>query len=245
MCRNYTNLATFFIIVAFLSLSFSSSAKQRTIKYKKGSIFVVTMATTHGDIVIRLLNETPIHRDNFVKLAHNGFYDNILFHRVINDFMIQAGDPTSRDRSDEARKEYGETSAPYQLKAEIDSSIAHYRGAVGAARESDNNPDKMSSGSQFYIVQCPPTDKMKSRLDGLFKAGKMSQSHVEEYGKRGGTPHLDGGYTVFGRVLDGMDVVDKVAAEKCDSKDCPERDIEIVKTKVKQYRNKKFKKLYE
>lgn len=244
MYRNYTNLTTFFLTLSFLMLSFSSFAKEKTFKLKKGNVYVVTMTTNEGEIVFQLLNSTPIHRDNFVKLAGNNFYDNVLFHRVINDFMIQAGDAKTRDRSPEARKDYGDEEPPYKppytLKAEIDPLILHYRGALGAARESLNNPEKESSPSQFYIVQCPVSEKLKEKIDKAVKSGKMSKEQSEEYLKRGGTPHLDGGYTVFGSVLRGMDVVDLIANVKRDKKDCPEKDIEILETKVKQINKKKL-----
>lgn len=240
MYRNYTNLATFFLTLSLLMLSFSSFAKQKEMKLKKGKVYVVTMTTNHGDILFQLFNNTPAHRDNFVKLATTNFYDSLLFHRVINEFMIQAGDQKTRDRSPEAHKEYGKGGAPYKIKAEIDSLNLHYRGALGAAREAFNNPKKESSGSQFYIVQCPVTEKLKERIASAVKSGKMSKEQSEEYLKRGGTPHLDGGYTVFGSVLKGMNVVDTIAATECDKKDCPKSDVEILKTSVKQVKEKKL-----
>lgn len=241
MYRNYTKLATFFVTLSLLLFSFSSFAKEREIKLKKDRVYVVTMTTNKGDIVMQLLNSTPIHRDNFVKLSNAGSYNNTLFHRVIKDFMIQGGDLTSRDRSPEARKKYGdgENDQPYLLKAEISPLIFHYRGALGAAR--DPNPAKASSSSQFYIVQCPVTEKLRASLEKSVKDGKMTREQADEYIKRGGgTPHLDGNYTVFGYVLKGMDTVDSIANVKCDKRDLPEEDMEILTTKVIQVKKKKL-----
>lgn len=237
MFINHTNLVTFFLTLSLFFLSFGSFAKEKPLKLKKGRVFVVTIKTNQGDIVIELLNETPLHRDNFANKANTKFYDNLLFHRVIKDFMIQAGDPNTRDRSDQARSKYGSSSKDeVKIEAEINPSIFHYRGALGAAREGRNNPEKVSSSSQFYIVQRPSNDKLKKNLD---KATKLS-AEQQEYIKRGGTPHLDGDYTVFGYVLKGMDVVDKIAAVECNELDRPKKDVEILTTEVKQYKKKKL-----
>lgn len=245
MCRNYTNLTTFFLILSLSALSFSSFGKENTPKLKKGKQFVVTMNTTHGNVVMELFNETSIHRDNFIKLVVDGFYNGTLFHRVIKDFMIQAGDETTRDRSAEARKDYGEGGMKYTLTAEILPQFPNYRGALAAAREVENNPEKLSSGSQFYIVQCPVTEKMKTNADKALKTKKITQEQYDKYLKIGGTPHLDGNFTVFGRVLKGMETVDAIAGEKVTKKDCPEKDMEILQMTVKQYKPKKIKKLYQ
>lgn len=244
MSRNCTNLTTFFITLSLFLLSFSSFSKEKELKLKKGRQYVVTISTTHGDVVVELLNETPLHRDNFAKLVEEGFYDGILFHRVIKDFMIQAGDETTRDRSESARANYGEGGKQYTLEAEILPQFPHYRGVLGAARERSDNPEKRSSGSQFYIVQCPVTDKMKISADKALSEKKITQEQYNEYLKVGGTPHLDGDFTVFGRVLKGMDAVDAIANEKVNKKDCPEKEMEILQMTVKQYNLKKIKKLY-
>ncbi|MEG0499706.1 MAG: peptidylprolyl isomerase [Rikenellaceae bacterium] len=224
--------------MSLLLFSFSSFAKEKVVKVKKGNIFVVTMTTNRGDIVMQLSNRTPLHRDNFVKLSTKGFYDKVLFHRVINDFMIQAGDSTTKNRLPEARKSYGESNESNRIKAEILPDVYHYRGALGAAR--DMNPAKASSAFQFYIVQCPVTEKLKTKVEEMVSKGKMTREVGDEYLKRGGTPHLDGNYTVFGSVLKGMNVVDAIANVKCGAKDCPVEDIEIVSVKVKQVKEKKL-----
>lgn len=239
MYRNYTKLTTFFVTLSLLLLSFSSFAREKEIKLKKGRVFVVTMTTSMGDIVMQLLNTTPTHRDNFVKLSCRGSYNNTLFHRVIKDFMIQGGDLQSSDRSPEARKKYGDSDEPYLIKAEIDPLTFHYRGALGAAR--DMNPAKASSSSQFYIVQCPLTEKLKESLEKSVKNGKMTREQADQYIKRGGgSPHLDGAYTVFGYVLNGMSVVDSIANVKCGKNNLPDEDMEILSIKVKQVNKKKL-----
>lgn len=244
MCRNYTNLTTFFVTLSLLLLSFSSFGKERELKLKKGRQYVVTMTTSGGDIVVELLNETPIHRDNFAKLVNEGFYDGTLFHRVIKDFMIQGGDATTRERTEEARKSYGEGKDESTLAAEILPQFSHFRGVLAAAREGQNNPEMRSSDSQFYIVQCPVTDKMKKNAENALSAKKISKEQYDEYLKVGGSPHLDGNYTIFGRVRKGMDSVDAIANEKVNEKNCPQKDMEIIQMKLKQYKPKKIDKLY-
>lgn len=159
----------------------------------------VEMQTTMGTMKIKLYNATPRHRDNFLKLSGEGFYDGLLFHRVISGFMIQGGDPLSKNAPDSVR--LGTGGPGYTVPAEIDTAIHHCKGAVAAARLGDMaNPRRASSGSQFYIVQ-------------------------SETGCR----HLDGQYTVFGQVVEGMDVIDKIASVDTDPYDRPIADVRIIK----------------
>ena len=239
--------------------------------------------TTAGDIVVKLYNETPKHRDNFIKLAQEGTYNGTLFHRVIKDFMIQAGDPQSKNAP--KGQSLGRGDVGYTIPAEfVYPQYFHKRGALSAARQGDNvNPKKESSGCQFYIVtgkvyndqsllsmeeqinqmhlqsafnalaQKHMKDIYKMRREGdqegLMKlqdelieqaekemAGKLrfqfTPEQVKAYTTVGGTPHLDGEYTVFGEVLEGMDVVDKIQRVKTDRNDRPEEDVVINKVTV-------------
>lgn len=239
--------------------------------------------TSAGDIVVKLYNETPRHRDNFIKLAQDGTYEGTLFHRVIKDFMIQAGDPESKNAP--KGQMLGAGDMGYTIPAEfVYPKYFHKKGALSAARQGDNvNPEKASSGCQFYIV----TGKVYSdstlldmerqmnqlRLNNAFQAlvqknmktiyklrregnqdalldlqdtliaqaeaqvekeepFRFTPEQVQAYTTVGGTPHLDGEYTVFGEVLEGMDVVDKIQRVKTDRNDRPEEDIVIKKVTV-------------
>ncbi|MDR2125388.1 MAG: peptidylprolyl isomerase [Prevotellaceae bacterium] len=171
----------------------------KAVKAKTYGAPVFDIVTSLGTIRIKLYNETPKHRDNFVKLAESGYYDGVLFHRVIKDFMIQTGDPDSKNAQQGARLGVG--GPDYKIDAEILPQLKHKKGAVAAARQGDQiNPEKKSSGSQFYIVQ-----------------------------NQQGTPFLDGAYTVFGETLSGLDVVDKIATVKTGQGDRPDTDIKIEK----------------
>jgi peptidyl-prolyl cis-trans isomerase B (cyclophilin B) len=175
----------------------------------------VLLETTKGDILLRLYPETPLHRDNFIRLVKRGFYDSIQFHRVINHFMIQAGDPMSKKAGSEVQ--LGEADAGYTIPAEFRSKYFHHKGVLAAARTGDDiNPQKASSGSQFYIVQGKTftdagLDSVEiSRLNGR----KIPPEQRAFYKSIGGTPHLDQGYTIFGEVISGLGVVDSIAAVK-------------------------------
>ena len=243
----------------------------------------VRFETTKGDFVVALFDDTPVHRDNFLRLVRSGFYDGILFHRVIKDFMIQAGDPESKNAA--KGQMLGSGDVGYTVPAEfVYPKYFHKKGALSAARQGDNvNPEKASSGCQFYIV----TGKVYSdstllgmeqqmnqmRFNNLFntlaskhakdiykmrKAGdqeglmnlqdtliaqvekqlagqpefRFTPEQVKAYTTVGGTPHLDGEYTVFGEVLEGMEVVDKIQRVKTDRNDRPEEDVKIIKVEV-------------
>lgn len=250
---------------------------------------VVLIVTDFGDIKVKLYNETPQHRDNFLKLVEEKFYDSLLFHRVIPGFMIQGGDPSSQKTKD-PNAMLGNGDVGYTIPAEIVSKYYHKKGALSAARLGDDvNPAKNSSGCQFYIVQgkvfnSAELDQMENSMafrkkqelfnkilgmpenlairDSLIKyqkegnqmkfndliKNKIEPKINEEYNKLppfkftaeqrasystiGGAPHLDGGYTVFGEVLEGLDVVDKIAAVQRNSADRPLNDVKIITAKV-------------
>ena len=279
MKRNY--LIIIFIAIGLIFSSSLYSGEETIIKSKKllssgTKDKIVLIKTTFGDIKIKLYNETPIHRDNFIKLVSEGFYDSLLFHRVINDFMIQGGDPDSKNAKPEQR--LGNGGPGYTLPAEFNPNLFHKKGALAAAREGDNvNPEKRSSGSQYYIAQGkvytakelevmaerqnqqikvelirefitqPENSVMKSDIEKLQKEKKyeevnkivkeiefeiqadydkadkfeFTEKQIEMYTTIGGTPHLDGAYTVFGEVIEGLDVIDKIATVKVDESSRP------------------------
>lgn len=241
----------------------------------------VKIDTSFGEITVRLYDETPLHRDNFVKLAREGYFDGMLFHRVIRDFMIQGGDPDSKTAS--PGQSLGTGGPGYTIEAEIRKDLFHKRGALAAARQGDQvNPQRRSSGSQFYIVwgqiykegqlrqlskkmemqqmqQIFDTlamehrdevlrlrkernhaglqelqDKLVAETEAKFKAMKekgeisgLSDEQIRIYTTVGGTPHLDGQYTVFGEVVEGLDVVEKIQDAETSSSDRPEEDIKM------------------
>ena len=188
----------------------------------------VQLSTEFGDIEIGLYDNTPLHRDNFLKLADEGFYNDLLFHRIIKTFMIQGGDPVSRGASSSTN--LGSGGPGYTVPAEFNPSLIHKKGALAAAR--NNNPKKESSGSQFYLVQGKIlTD---AQLDGMEKsvartmAGfSYSKEQREIYKTIGGTPALDMNYTVYGEVTEGLDVIDKIAAVKTVKGDRPVDDVKM------------------
>ncbi len=193
----------------------------------------VLLQTNYGDIVVRLSDSTPLHRDNFLKLVKTHYYDSVLFHRVIKNFMIQGGDPNSKHAT--AGEPLGNGGPNYRIPAEFRTSLFHKKGVIAAAR--DNNPEKASSGSQFYIVQGKiftdaGLDSVETyRLNGR----KIPAEQREVYKTIGGTPHLDQGYTVFGEVVKGLDVVDKIASVPTstgEDRDRPLEDVVIIEAKL-------------
>jgi len=188
----------------------------------------VYLETNYGRMVLKLYNNTPQHRDNFVKLIKEGFYDGLLFHRVIKGFMIQGGDPESKNAMKGAM--LGNGGPGYTVPAEFVDSLIHRKGALAAARLGDGvNPKKESSGSQFYIVQGRAWREadlvaMESRT-----GRKYSDSEKKAYKEEGGTPHLDGGYTVFGQLVEGFDVLDRIATTATGGADRPSEDVRILK----------------
>ena len=190
----------------------------------------VSLETNYGDMIIRLSDSTPLHRDNFLKLVKVGFYDSLLFHRVIENFMIQGGDPNSKRAI--AGEPLGNGGVGYRIPAEFRPSLFHKKGVIAAAR--DNNPEKASSGCQFYIVQGKVfTDAGLDSVETYRLNGKkIPPEQREVYKTLGGTPHLDQSYTVFGEVVEGLDVVDKIAAvltSKGQDRDRPLADVRIIK----------------
>jgi len=265
----YKNILFLLLLV---SMGFTSSPKEP----------IVIIKTSYGNIKIKLYNETPKHRDNFLKLIKEHYYDSLLFHRVINQFMIQGGDPDSKYA--QPGQMLGNGGPSYTIPAEFVPTLYHKRGALAAARESDQvNPTKASSGSQFYIVQgkvftdeelnvleqrinqnkknqllgqmmnTPEYAWLKTKLDSMIKSGnsnavqdflketnalaekeldkvgrfKFSPEQRKIYTTIGGAPHLDGAYTVFGEVIEGMNVVDSIASVSRDKNDRPLKDIRM------------------
>ena len=274
------------IVLILLTISFCGLIACKT-GTKKGEDMdketLVKIETTAGDIKVKLYNETPKHRDNFIKLVKDGMYEGTLFHRVIKDFMIQAGDPDSKNAP--KGKMLGAGDVGYTIPAEfVYPKFFHKKGALSAARQGDNvNSKKESSGCQFYIVTGKVYNdstllSMESQMnenkinvifntlaqkhmkeiykmrkandeDGLYDlqeklfaeaqeiAAKQPEFHftpeqIEAYTTVGGTPHLDGEYTVFGEVVEGMDVVDKIQQVKTDRSDRPEEDVKIIKATI-------------
>ena len=201
----------FIFLFSVLFVQIGVAQKEVVVK-KKDRKKDVLLQTSMGDITLRLSDSTPLHRDNFLKLVKQGFYDSVLFHRVINNFMIQAGDPNSKTAA--AGKPLGGGGPGYTVPAEFRTSLFHKKGALAAARQGDDvNPEKASSGSQFYISQGKKfTDGGLDSLETLrLKGRKIPAEHREVYKTMGGTPHLDQNYTVFGEVVNGIEVVDKIA----------------------------------
>ncbi|MBK8140797.1 MAG: peptidylprolyl isomerase [Chitinophagaceae bacterium] len=192
----------------------------------------VLLQTNYGDITIRLSDSTPLHRDNFLKLTKTHFYDSVLFHRVIKNFMIQGGDPDSKNAA--AGKPLGNGGPAYRIPAEFRQTLFHRKGVIAAAR--DNNPEKASSGSQFYITQGRIfTDAGLDSVETYRLKRKIPANHSEVYKTAGGVPHLDQNYTVFGEVVKGLDVVDKIADVKTSKgadKDRPIENVTIIKAKL-------------
>ena len=174
-------------------------------------------------MVVRLYNKTPKHRDNFIKLVNEHFYDSLLFHRVISNFMIQGGDPNSKNAQPGEMLGMGDVG--YKVPAEFDSALFHKRGALCAAR--DGNPEKASSGCQFYIVQGKPVSEPELDNISLRNGFKYTPAQRMTYKMNGGTPFLDNNYTVFGEVESGIEVVDKIAAVQKGPADRPVADVRM------------------
>lgn len=198
----------------------------------------VLLETTQGNIRIALYNETPKHRDNFLSLVRTHFYDSLLFHRVIDEFMIQAGDPTSKHA--EAGKRLGRGELDYTIEPEFCLPLHfHRRGVVAAAREPDRiNPERRSGACQFYIVWGRPLidsqlNRVQERLDTLTHGNvQLTPEMRQVYKTVGGTPHLDGQYTVFGEVVEGLDVVDTIQRMEVDKYYRPYTDVRILRAVI-------------
>ena len=274
-----TNNLLIIAVITVLLAACGAGSKKTTDMEKRTQ---VKIETTMGDIVVELYNETPKHRDNFIKLAKEGVYDSTLFHRVIRQFMIQAGDPESKTANDTAQLGGGDVG--YTVPAEFVPKFFHKKGALAAARMGDDvNPERASSGCQFYIVtgrkfrESQLLDmagqKNNARMDTLFnqlarkhmkeiyklrKAGDenallelqdkleaeayalykeeepfmFTPEHINAYSTIGGAPHLDGAYTVFGQVLEGMETVEQIEGTKTGKADRPVENVRILKATV-------------
>ena len=184
---------------------------------------LIEIETDFGIMTGELYNATPKHRDNFAKLAEEGYYNDLLFHRVINGFMIQGGDPDSRNAP--AGKMLGMGGPSYQIPAEFVDTLCHVKGALCAART--NNPQKASSGSQFYIVHGGPvSDASLDQIESM-RGFHYTPEQRADYKRLGGTPHLDREYTVYGRITKGLDVLDKIAATQTSMGDRPAKDVKM------------------
>jgi cyclophilin family peptidyl-prolyl cis-trans isomerase len=182
--------------------------------------------TEYGNMVVELSDETPQHRDNFVKLVKEGFYDDLLFHRVIQNFMIQGGDPDSKGAP--ADQQLGAGGPGYTIPAEITPTLIHKKGALSAARQGDQvNPQKASSGSQFYVVQGKTVSDQELDAQQQRKGFTYTPEQREIYKTVGGSYFLDQDYTVFGQVVEGMDVIDKIAAVQCNPQSRPLQDVKM------------------
>jgi cyclophilin family peptidyl-prolyl cis-trans isomerase len=268
-----SGLLTLFLLTTAYVVTFCQNQPKKSMEK------MVVIETSKGAIRVKLYNETPQHRDNFLQLASRGFYDGVLFHRVIRDFMIQAGDSTTRQPQPNAQ--YGRADMGYTVEAEFNPALIHKKGALAAARTSDQvNPQRRSSGSQFYIVQGrkygaeelqqvemgrsqEPLQALFDKLyteevnaararsetlnqDSIFEVARqkvMKQweamphfaypaSQRELYTSLGGTPFLDGAYTVFGEVVEGLNVVDSIASTPTKPGDRPVEDVVILRMRV-------------
>ncbi len=221
-----------FLFIASLCIVATISAQQDVKLKKKDRRRDIELTTTEGTIVLRLYDSTPLHRDNFLRLEKSKYYDSVLFHRVIKNFMMQAGDPNSKRA--EAGQALGNGGPEYKVPAEFRPSLFHKKGVLAAAR--DNNPEKASSGSQFYITQGKKfTDAGLDSVETFRLNGrKISAEHREVYKTIGGVPLLDQNYTVFGEVVKGLQVVDAIASEPTSTTppDRPLKDIRIIKARL-------------
>lgn len=218
-----------FAFLVFSSLVITAFSQRDTLIRKKDRKKDVLLQTSMGNIVIRLSDSTPLHRDNFLKLVKQKFYDSVLFHRVIQNFMIQAGDPDSKKAT--PGQPLGSGGPGYRVPAEFRPGLFHKKGVIAAAR--DNNPEKASSGCQFYLTQGKVfTDAGLDSVETFRLKRKIPASQREVYKTLGGVPHLDQNYTVFGEVVKGLDVIDRIAAvptSKGVDRDRPMENVVIVK----------------
>jgi peptidyl-prolyl cis-trans isomerase B (cyclophilin B) len=185
---------------------------------------LIRIETTLGNMVVKLYNETPLHRDNMLKLINEGFFNGQLFHRVIANFMIQGGDPHSVGA--EKGQRLGSGSPGYTIEAEFHKHLIHKKGALAAARKGDQmNPEQRSSGSQFYVIQGRIFTPEELNLMSQRGMGPFSPEAAQIYTTLGGAPHLDGAYTVFGEIIEGLDVLDRIASAETDAYDRPLEDV--------------------
>lgn len=224
-----------FLTLLFVAVSLMAQAAKPKYTYVK-------ISSDKGECIVRLYNETPLHRDNFIRLVKEGYFNGTLFHRVIKGFMIQGGDPNSKDAK--PGQMLGNGGPNYTVPAEFRDSLFHKKGALAAAREGDNvNPQKASSGSQFYLVQGKPynDDQLNALEKGRIKR-TIPTYQREIYKTLGGTPFLDQNYTVFGEIVKGLDMVDKIADVPTAAADRPQTDVKMTITLLKKREAKKLEK---
>jgi len=208
-----------------------SAKKKKTGKTKPNNEAIVLIKTNMGDLKVKLYNETPKHRDNFIKLVKEGYYNKTLFHRVIKDFMIQGGDPDSKTAT--KGQMLGNGGPDYTIPAEFVPAKFHKKGALAAARTGDDvNPKKESSGSQFYIAQGKIYTDAELNMFEQRMGKKFTPAQRAAYKTVGGTPHLDGSYTVFGELVDGFDVLDKIAVVPGDQMNRPLEDVIVISVEI-------------
>jgi peptidyl-prolyl cis-trans isomerase B (cyclophilin B) len=213
---------------AYSTIAISDTNKQKT----KEEQVMILIHTDYGEMKAVLYNETPLHRDNFIKLIKEGYYDSTLFHRVIDGFMIQGGDPESKNAKQ--GEMLGNGGPDYTIPAEFRTELIHRRGALAAARTGDNiNPRKESSGSQFYISQGRVYSQEELNMLQRRMGKTFSPLQISTYTSEGGIPFLDYEYTVFGQVIDGLEVIDKIAAVAKDRFDRPTKDIKMTISIIK------------
>lgn len=213
MKKSFQILAFFLVILCF--------ACQQKSTEKHFSI-----ETAYGNIELKLYEETPLHSNNFSKLVSQGFYDGILFHRVIPEFMIQGGDPYSAHAK--TGELLGDSTIGYTIPAEFKPNIYHKRGVIAAAREGDDiNPDKASDGAQFFLVEGKVWEKDSLLAYANKRDFTLNEKQIELYTTIGGTPHLDGNYTVFGEITSGFEVVEKISHVSRDNNNRPHKDIKM------------------
>ena len=227
-------------LILFLLLMPSLALAQN----RKRKDYLVTLNTDFGPMRLVLYDQTPKHKENFIKLVNQHFYDSLLFHRIIPNFMVQGGDPNSRKA--QPGEPLGNGDVGYKVPAEIVPTLFHKKGTLAAAR--DNNPEKASSGCQFYIVQGRvwPEAELRTQIDRSHSRAPervFTDQQKEVYKTMGGSPHLDGSYTVFGEVVDGLAIVDSLAKQPRDALDRPRKDLRMSIT-GKWVRKKKITRQY-
>jgi cyclophilin family peptidyl-prolyl cis-trans isomerase len=218
------------LVAVILASSYSTNPPYQV---KKGDLNKdVELVTSRGTMVIRLSDSTPLHRDNFIKLVNQHFYDGLLFHRVMSQFMVQTGDPKSKTAK--PGEALGQGSPGYTIHAEMRAGLFHKKGALAAARTPDDiNPTRESNGSQFFLVHGRVYDdndlnQVEARLNGY----KIPAAHREVYKTIGGSPSLDQKYTIFGEVIKGIDVIDSIAAVTVGERNRPVVDVKIIKASL-------------
>jgi len=218
MMKNCASASIVSMVMIFFLLSLPSRAQSSQEETR------IKIETSLGDMLIKLYNETPAHRDNMIKLINEGFYRDQLFHRVIKDFMIQGGDPHSTGA--EKGQRLGMGGPGYTIPAEFNKNLIHKKGALAAARKGDAvNPEQASSGSQFYLVQGRVLTPEEITILSQRGRASFTEESARVYTTLGGTPHLDGAYTVFGEIVEGMEVLDSIASRPVDTYNRPLEDV--------------------